>query len=546
MQPYDACRLMCLNLFSIVKNPFTDEAKVDYDMLYELSYAMQTMADDLVDLEIEAIEKIIQKIKTDPQPEEEKTTELNLWEKIKDVASSGRRTGNGFTGLGDMFAALGHKYDSEEAMKVTEIVMKVKMKGELNATIDMAEKFGPFKGWSRNKEYGLDDSAQNMFYAMLANEFPEEVQRMKLVGRRNISWSTVAPTGSVSILAEVTSGLEPMFMPYYIRKKKVNPGDKDVRVDSTDQNGDCWQHYAILHPKFEEWYYSRAYTTKPLDHNIDREGNISICPIEEYDENGLQTIFTHSPWYGSAANDINWIKRVELQSIIQRYTTHSISSTINLPENITKEEVSEIYLESYHRGLKGVTVYRDGSRTGVLTAKDKKDQHFTQNKAPKRPEQLECNIHQTTYEGNKWLVVVGLLENKPYEVFCIPNHYDLSPGTIPGTLTKKDKGRYFLFSPEKCVIENIVKEMTDEQEAITRLISTSLRHGTSIKYIVEQLGKTSGGITAFSTSISRVLKSYIPEGEKSSLTFEDCNKSECNVVFEEGCVKCTTCGKSKC
>jgi ribonucleoside-diphosphate reductase alpha chain len=546
MQPYDACRLMCLNLFSFVMQPFTDDAELNYMELYKVSYEMQLMADDLVDLEIEAIERIIQKIKTDPQPEEVKSVELALWEQIKDVASSGRRTGNGFTGLGDMLAAIGIKYDSDRALEVTKFVMNTKFKAELDATIDMAEKYGSFKGWDKDSEFELIASnelvGKNSFYNFIAENFEEQANRMFTFGRRNVSWSTVAPTGSVSILADVTSGLEPLFMPYYTRRKKVNPNDVGIRVDFTDQNGDNWMEYPILHEKFKIWY-----DTTPSNW-WNNHGGFKV-ELEDCNKEQLEKSFKESPWYGSTANDIDWKKRVELQAVIQKYTTHSISSTINLPNDVTKEEVSEIYLHSYKKGLKGVTIYRDGCRTGVLVSStEQQKDEFISKDAPKRPKALDCKVHQTVYEGNKWLVVVGLLNEKPYEVFCVPNHYDLPYGTLEGVLTKKEKGTYSLNIKMDSIysIENIVEKMTDEQEAITRLISTSLRHGADIKFIVEQLQKTNGGITAFSNSISRVLKLYIPEGEASTLKFEDCDRDDCKVVFEEGCVSCKECGKSKC
>jgi len=534
MQPYDACRLICLNFFSFVNECFTEKSSIDYKKLYEVSYEMQLMADDLVDLEIEAIDKIIKKIEDDPQPEEVKSLELSLWNKIKDVASSGRRTGNGFTGLGDMFAGINIKYGSDESLKILELVMQTKMKAELNATIDMAEKYGHFKGWDHKKEFDFNNWGSNDFYAMLANKFPKEMVRMSKYGRRNVSWSTVAPTGSVSILAEVTSGLEPLFQPYYTRRKKVNPGDKNVQVDFTDQNGDSWQEYTVLHSKFKKW--------------IEVKSNSSVF-ADEISPTDLQAWFKESPWCGSTANDIDWEKRVEMQSIIQTYTSHSISSTLNLPETVSKREVAKIYMHSYRSGLKGVTIYRDNSRSGVLITKKEKE-GFVQKNAPKRPEKINCRVHQTVYDNNRWLVIVGLLEDKPYEVFCVPNYYELPLGSLDGFLSKKNKGVYFLEVKKDelaYTIENVVAEMTAEQEVITRLISTSLRHGANIKFIVEQLSKTSGGITAFSNSISRVLKMYIPEGEKSTLTFEDCIESEsCDIIFEEGCVKCNYCAKTKC
>jgi ribonucleoside-diphosphate reductase alpha chain len=338
MQPYDACRLMALNLFSFVNDPFTDKASLDLQMLERMAYMQQRLADDLVDLELEHILRILSKLRRDPEAETIKKTEIELWEKIYEVASSGRRTGCGFTGLGDMLAALGLKYDSEEAMKTIDLVMKTKMSGELKCTTDLAILRGTFDGWDKTLEFEEDSptqlSGKNQFFKMLEAEFGPEAVRMNRFGRRNVSWSTVAPTGSVSLLTQTTSGLEPLFAPYFTRRKKVNPGD-DVRVDFTDQNGDNWMEYPVIHPPLKKWLEDKY--GGPMPDN----------PHSEAIERGFKT----SPWYGSCAPDIDWKSRVEIQGIIQKYTTHSISSTINLPNEVTQEEVAEIYLHAFDKAL---------------------------------------------------------------------------------------------------------------------------------------------------------------------------------------------------
>lgn len=321
--------------------------------------------------------------------------------------------------------------------------------------------------------------------------------------------------------------MEPLFMPFYMRRKKVNPTDGDVRVDFTDQNGDTWQEYPVLHPKFEDWMNTTWDFNKITGDHTTKEN--------------LQIAFENSPWYKSTANDIDWIKRVQIQSIIQKYITHSISSTINLPENVTEEEVSKIYLESWKRNLKGITVYRDGSRSGVLVSMDKTNESkFEYRDAPKRPEKLPVEIHTTISKGIKWNVFVGLFDNKPYEVFAIP--YFINEDSME--LLKRKRGRYDLIQNNKLICANITSEMNDEQEVITRMISTALRHGTDIKFIVEQLNKSHGDITSFSKAIGRVLKKYISEGAKSTLKCEDCGSE--NVIFEEGCSKCLDCNSSRC
>jgi len=544
MQEYDACRLLALNLFSIVKDPFTNKAEIDYDLLYEIAYEQQRLADDIVDLELEHITRILVKIKSDVTAEDTKQVEIDLWEKVYDVASKGRRTGCGFTALGDMLAALNLGYDSDKGLEAIEAVMQTKMKAELDCTIDLAILRGPFDGWDVDKEFNWqielinkieayrDVSGKNNFYQMLVNLFPEQVLRMSNHGRRNISFSTVAPTGSVSILTQTSSGLEPLFMPYYMRRKKVNPNDVGVRVDFTDQNGDTWQEFPVLHPKFKAW----------INTNFDKLGLSGQEDIEiEISKENLQKAFELSPWYGSTANDIDWSKRVEIQAAIQKYTSHSISSTINLPENVTKEEVSKIYMHAYDSGLKGVTIYRDNCRSGVLVNMDnKKSDKFEYHDAPKRPEILPIDIHATTSKGVKWNVIVGLFDNKPYEVFAVP--YFTNETSLH---LQKKKKRYDILKNNETYSEDITAGMTDEQEVITRLCSTSLRHGSDITFLVEQLEKTSGDITSFSKALSRVLKRYA----RTERLIEKQKCQECkstNLHYEEACLKCLDCGNSKC
>lgn len=333
-------------------------------------------------------------------------------------------------------------------------------------------------------------------------------------------------------MTQTTSGLEPLFSYGYWRRKKINPGEEGVRVDFVDQNGDSWQEYPILHPKFEDWYYLNA-----------KESDLDLDVLNKKE---LQTLFEKSPWYGSTANDIDWLKRVQIQQVIQKYTSHSISSTINLPSDVTKEEVSKIYLEAYNRNLKGVTIYRDGCRTGVLiTDNSKNDNKFEQHNAPKRPKSILCKVHQSTSKGKKWLIVVGMLEDKPYEVFGVENTWDLPKGILEGTLTKASRGRYELVIPDVITIDNIAKGMTDEEAAVTRLTSGMLRHGANIKFVVEQLNKTEGDMQSFNKVIARNIKKYIPEEEEvTGVTCDNCGST--NIVYQEGCQMCADCGTSKC
>jgi ribonucleoside-diphosphate reductase alpha chain len=541
LQPYDSCRLMCLNLFSFVNDPFTDDAEIDYDKLYQVAYEQQRLMDDLVDLEIEHVDRIIEKIENDPQDDLIKGTELQLWKNIRQTAQSGRRTGSGITALGDMLAAIGVKYDSDEGLEVVEKVMSTKMRGELDCTIDLAILRGKIEGWDPKKEFGTvvgyKDTRSvdiktigNDFYLSLIRTFPEQASRMIDHGRRNISWSTIAPTGSVSILTGTSSGCEPLFMPFYMRRKKVNPDNTDVRVDFVDQNGDSWQEFAVLHPKFKDW----CITAFGLNETAQERLN---------DKDTLQNLFTKSPWYGATANDIDWKKRVEMQAVLQKYTTNAISTTLNLPEDTTTETVSEIYLHSWKQGLKGQTVYREGSRSGVLVNIDNKQQKtsFEYHDAPKRPLCLPVDIHTTVSKGVKWNVIVGLFDGRPYEVFAVP--YFTNETSLE--LCKVKKGRYDLLRNGETYSEDITSQITDEQDVLTRMVSTALRHGADITFIVEQLNKSHGDITSFSKAIARTLKKYIDERKMvSRATCTECGSN--NLVFEEGCLSCKDCGSSKC
>lgn len=548
MQAYDACRLLAVNLYNLVINHFQTNSLIDYKFLYEVFYIQQRLADIVVDLEIDYVQRIIDKIKSDKEPNDVKAIELKLWETIQQTAKSSRRTGCGFTALGDMLASLNMKYDSDKAIRTIEQVMKTKMKAELDCTIDLAILYGTFEEWDQKLEFAWDSKkarwkGNNTFYQMLCDEFPEQVERMVLYGRRNVSWSTVAPTGSVSILTQTTSGLEPLFLPYYMRRKKVNPSDKDVRVDFKDANGDCWMEYAVLHPKFEDWI--KKYCIEEKVKFGDDEINLTFESVIS-DKERIENLFKLSPWYQSCANDISWEKRIDIQSIIQKYTTNAISSTINLPRDISKETVANIYKYAWERGLKGVTVYRDGCRDGVLvsTTQEKND-IFTYKDAVKRPKILDGKIYDVRVRGELYNIIVGLLDKNPYEVFV--TKWGTSKGMKDVKIVKAGKGKYnikYTVDGEIDTEANITSEMSDEESVITRLISSALRHGTDVKFLVEQLNKTHGDMTSFSKAIARTLKHFIPEGAKSTIACSECGGS--NVIFQEGCNVCKDCGSSKC
>jgi len=334
-------------------------------------------------------------------------------------------------------------------------------------------------------------------------------------------------------MSQTTSGIEPLFMPYYMRRKKINPNDVGARVDFTDDNGDKWQEFPVLHPKFKDWIETTADFTEQFDAGL-------ITKVEDFNKATLQSLFEQSLYYKSTANDINWVKRVEIQGIIQKYITHSISSTINLPNSVTEAEVSDIYMHSWKKGLKGITVYRDGSRSGVLVSESSKDkQTFEQKDAPKRPKELDGEVHLISVKGVSYKVIIGLFDNKPYEIFIDESENKISG---KGIILKKARGNYFFKKND--ITTDITSNMSDEEAAITRLVSTSLRHGANIKFIVEQLLKCEGDLFSFTKSLARVLKKYIPDGEKSTVTCYDCGSE--NVIFQEGCQTCQNCGSSKC
>lgn len=544
MQPYDACRLIAVNLISFVDNPFTKEASFNFKKFYEYNYEAMRLSDDLVDLELEYIERIIDKIKNDPEEEDVKQRELVLWQKVYSTAKSSRRTGLGVTALGDCLAALGLKYDSNDALSIIDSIFYFKIKSELDCTIDLSILRGAFEGWDWQKEFEVT-KGKNDFYQMLQNYFPEQVGKMCDYGRRNVSWNTVAPTGTVSLMANnCTGGIEPLFSPYYFRRKKVNPGEQGVRVDFVDQNGDSWTEYPVLHPYFKEWISTKTDYIEQVEANI-------ISSVEELNKATLESLFTDSPWYGSTANDIDWVKRVEIQGIIQKYITHSISSTINLPSDVSEEEVSRIYMESWKRGLKGITVYRDGSRSGVLITEPKKENtEFSYKDAPKRPKSLPCDIHHVKSKGKDFTVLIGLFNDNPYEVFALEGK--LAIHFEKGTLIKKSQGKYDLITSEEIdnntaevhVDTNIASEMSPEQSALTRLISTALRHGANIKFISEQLNKSHGDITSFNKAIARALKKYIKDEKVYGEKCDNCGQE--TIIYKEGCKSCTFCGHSKC
>ena len=507
--PKDSCRLLVLNLFSYITDPFTKKAKFDTKLFVEHGKIAQRLMDDIIDLELECIDRIIAKVKSDPESEMVKEPEITLWKGIREKCSDGRRTGLGLTAVGDSLAALNIGYATKESVaKVEEIYRTLKL-ASYTSSMEMAKELGAFPIWNWELEKNCP------FIKQIELEDPELFNNIKKYGRRNIANLTTAPTGTVSIMTQTSSGIEPLFMLSYTRNRKVNENDGDkARVDFTDQNGDKWQKYVVYHPKLKQW--------------MDVTG--------ETDE-------TKSPWYGYCANDLDWENRVKLQAAAQRHIDHSISSTLNLPNNVTQKQVAVIYQTAWEAGCKGITIYRDGCRTGVLVANDKKG--IAKTKAPKRLESLPCDIYCFKVDSKEFFVAVGLLEGEPYEVFA-SKRGKLDKTIKHGNITKLKRCHYSIITEnnEDFIIDTF-DFLNDTEQAITRLVSCALRHGADVAFIVDQLEKTDGNISSFSKSVARALKKYIKDGTKAvGSTCATCKGT--NLVRNSGCVTCMDCGWSKC
>lgn len=522
MGPFDSCRLIHINLSSYIIDPFTDKAHIDEELLYMHSYEAMRLADDLVDLEIEAVDRIINAVKNDTDD-----TEFKLWSRIKETAIQGRRAGLGFTGLADAIAMLGLKYDSDEGIQKVEQLMKIMFKGQLDSNIDMAVERGKFPVCNTPVEFeNVGYEGGNLWYKKLAKNFPSECTRMLKYGRRNISWSTVAPTGTVSIMAGTSSGIEPVFMPFYQRKRKCM--DSKDRVDYVDKVGEKYTLFTVVHPNLKRW----AVTTL----------NYSEEEVNDWSVGVWHEVWKESPYYGSTAPEIDWRQRVKLQGVVQKYITHSISSTVNLAKETTEEEIADIYIESWKQGLKGITIYRDGCREGVLT-KVEKPTTITDRQAPKRPKEVEADAYLIKAKGEQFIILVGMLDGKPYEIFAFRPRNPISFKPHKGIITKVSKMHYS-FTSDIFHIDNLeLANENVEENAATLYSSMLLRHGVNIKYIVKTAKKVNDNISSFSSAMCRVLSKYIPNEEIKGEVCPDCGGT---LVREGGCIHCKDCGYSKC
>lgn len=527
---YDACRLLVLNLSSYVKNPFTKEASFDFKKFNQHTQVAQRLMDDIIDLEIECVDRIIAKVKADPEPHEAKGTEERLWKKIREMNISGRRTGLGITALGDTLAMLGIKYGSKESIEMTRKIYRALAVGAHTSSCIMAKERGAFPIF--NYELEKDHQYLNSIF----DDCTPAVRKMwKTTGRRNIALTTTAPTGSVSSQTQTTSGIEPVYSLSYMRRKKHNPSDKNARVDFVDAMGDQWQEFTVYHHGVQRW--------------MDATGEDDI---------------TKSPYHGATSNDIDWVASVDLQAAAQESIDHSISKTCNLPENVSRDVVSQVYMRAWEKGCKGFTVYRDKCRDGVLIQKDapqpkkgERPEGIEISMAPKRPVELPCDIRKAKIQGEQWTIFVGLFNGKPYEIFGglskyveIPTKYKM--GKIAKNGKVDDITTYNLVLGEgddQMLIKDIANVFENANfGAFTRTISLALRHGTPVQYVVEQLQKDKhSDITSFSKVIARVLKNYIVDGTTSTAERKcpSCNK-ENSFAYQEKCLTCTNCGWSKC
>ncbi len=538
--PYDSCRLLAINLYSYVENPFTPEASFNSELFVKHAHMAQRMMDDVIDLELEKIEKILEKINADPEEEEIKRVERNLWMNIKMKALEGRRTGFGITAEGDMLAALGCKYGTDIATDFSVEVHKMLALEAYRSSVILAKERGAFPLYDAERE------KNNPFVQRLKEAAPLVYEDMVQHGRRNIALLTIAPTGSVSICTQTTSGIEPVFMISYKRRKKVNPNDKNVTVSFVDETGDSWEEYNIFHPKFLKWL-------KVNNYNVDE--------VKLYNENKLEEVIKKSPYYQATSNDIDWVSKVKMQGAVQKWVDHSISVTVNVPKETTKDLVSNIYQTAWETGCKGITIYRDGSRSGVLVSHSdtKEDEYeFKETKAPTRPKKLEAEVVRFQNDYDKWIAVVGVLDNKPYEVFTgKADGFYLPAWVTKGYVIRhkegNEKARYdFQFEDKegyKVTIEGLSRSFDKEYWNYAKLISGILRHGMPLPSAVDLISNLTLEIDSINTwknGVVRALKKYIPDGTAAlEAACPECG-AKGGLIYKEGCLACKHCGYSKC
>ncbi|MFR9166750.1 MAG: adenosylcobalamin-dependent ribonucleoside-diphosphate reductase [Dysgonomonas sp.] len=545
--PYDSCRLLAINLYSYIVNPFTSKAYFDIELFKKHVNLAQRIMDDIIDLEMEKIEKILEKINEDPETEEVKYTERHLWEKIRKKTLQGRRTGVGITAEGDMLAAMNLRYGTEEATAFAEEVHRTLALEAYRSSVQMAKERGAFEIFDIKRE------KNNPFINRLTQEDPKLYKDMEKYGRRNIACLTIAPTGTTSLMTQSTSGIEPVFLPVYKRRRKVNPNDTQVKVDFVDENGDSWEEYIVFHHKFVTWMETKGHST-----------------IKKYTNEELDALVAASPYYKATSNDVDWLQKVRMQGRVQRWVDHSISVTINLPADVSEDLVNKLYIEAWKCGCKGCTVYRDGSRAGVLVAasdeekekknKDSNDCYERPLIVPSRPKELEADVIKFQNNKEKWIAFIGLLDGRPYEIFTgladeeegilLPKH--VNHGMIIKGVDENGERTYdFQFKNKrgyKTTIEGLNSKFNPEFWNYAKLISGVLRYGMPIDQVVklvQGLSLDSDTINTWRNGVERALKKYLPNGaEAKGQKCPVCEQE--TLVYQEGCLKCSNCGASRC
>ncbi len=545
--PYDSCRLLSINLYSYVVNPFTPEAYFDFDLFKKHAGYAQRIMDDIVDMEMEKIDLIIEKVKRDPQTDDVKNTELNLWKKIKRKSGMGRRTGVGITAEGDMIAAMNLRYGTQEATDFSVLVHKTLALAAYRSSVEMAKERGAFQIYDAERE------KNNPFVNRLKEADPQLYEDMVKYGRRNIACLTIAPTGTTSLMTQTTSGIEPVFMPVYKRRRKVNPNDTDVHVDFVDESGDSFEEFIVFHHKFLTWMKVNGYDTE-----------------KKYSQEELDELVAKSPYYKATANDVDWLMKVRMQGAIQKWVDHSISVTINLPNNVDEQLVNRLYVEAWKSGCKGCTVYRDGSRSGVMIAVEKKDKKKDELEKKHtceppqvtevRPKELVCDVVRFQNNKEKWVAFVGLLDGYPYEIFT--GLQDDDEGiSLPKTITKgkiikkvdeNGKKRYdFQFENKrgyKTTVEGLSEKFNPEYWNYAKLISGVLRYRMPLTNVIKLVGSLqmdSESINTWKIGVERALKKYIADGtEAKGQKCPVCGQE--TLVYQEGCLICKNCGASRC
>lgn len=539
--PYDSCRLLAINLYSYVVNPFKSDAYFDFELFEKHIKLAQRIMDDIIDLELEKIEKIQAKIDSDPESEEVKHTERMLWEKIYKKSGQGRRTGVGITAEGDMLAALGLRYGTEEATDFSEKVHKTIALNAYRSSVEMARERGAFDIYDTERE------KNNPFINRLREADPQLYEDMKKYGRRNIACLTIAPTGTTSLMTQTTSGIEPVFLPVYKRRRKVNPNDTNVRIDFTDETGDAFEEYIVFHPKFVTWMEAQGYD-----------------PAKRYTQEEIDELVQKSPYYKATSNDVDWLMKVKMQGRIQKWVDHSISVTINLPSDVSEDLVNKLYIEAWKSGCKGCTVYRDGSRSGVLISTKSKKEDLPPCKPPTivetRPKVLEADVVRFQNNKEKWVAFVGLLNGYPYEIFTglqdddegIVLPKNVTSGHIIKNIDENGNKRYdFQFENKrgyKVTIEGLSEKFNKEYWNYAKLISGVLRYRMPIVQVmklVSSLQLDSESINTWKNGVERALKNYVQDGtEAKGKKCPNCGNE--TLVYQEGCLICKTCGASRC